>query len=183
MENKSLFLIVNEAMQLEQMLMESGGEITPEIEKALMVNASELSNKVDGYQHIIERFGSLAEHYKQRAEFFKTISGQCKTAADRLRDNVKSAMIDLGVDEVKGADIRYKLSNTSGSLVIEDAEMIPVEFKKEIITTEIDKKALKEALLTGEVPGAKLEAGYSLRVFANNIVEKSKPTKKVAVNE
>ena len=178
MENKSLYLIVNEAMQIEQMLMESGGEVTPEIEMALSVNSSELANKVDGYQHIIERFNSLADHYKARAEFFKTIAGQCKTASDRLKDNIKFAMIELGVDEVKGQDMRFKLSTTSGTLVIEDAEMVPVEFKTEVITTEIDKKSLKEAALKGDVPGVKIEPGHSLRSYANTPEKKSK-TKEV----
>lgn len=178
MENKSLYLIVNEAMKIEQMLMESGGELTVDIEAALAVNSKELSEKVDGYQHVIERFTSLADHYKARAEFFKNIAGQCKTAADRLKDNIKFAMIELGVDEVKGQDMRFKLSATSGTLVIEDAEMVPVEFKSEVVTTEIDKKALKEAALKGDVPGAKIEPGHSLRSYANTPEKKSK-TKEV----
>ncbi len=179
MENKSLYAIVNESMEIEKLLVESGGEITEEIEKALSVNASELSLKVDGYQHVIERFNSLSDHYKARAEFFRTIAGQCKTAADRLKDNIKNAMIDMGIEEVKGQDMRFKLSPTSGTLIIEDAEMIPVEFKSEVITTEIDKKALKDAAAKGEVAGVRIEPGFTLRSYANTPEKKSK-TKEVA---
>ncbi len=57
-------MIVNEAMQIEQMLMESGGEITPEIDQALAVNSNSLVEKVDSYHHIIERFEALEGHYK-----------------------------------------------------------------------------------------------------------------------
>lgn len=174
MENKSLVLLVNEAMKIEQMLIESGGELSESVENALAVNSKELSQKVDGYQHILERFDSLEKHYKARAEFFKQIATQCKNAQDRLKDNIKYAMQELGVDEIKGQDMRFKMTPTSGSLVIEDPEMVPVEFKAEIVTTEIDKKALKEALSKGDVPGAKLEAGFSLRSYANTPEKKKK---------
>jgi len=174
MENKSLYLIVNEAMHLEQMLMESGGEITPEIDQALAVNSQALTEKVDGYQHIIERFEALCEHYKARSDFFKTIAGQCKTASDRLKDNIKGAMLEMGIDELKGQDMRFKLAPTQGTLIIKEPEMVPVDFKKEVVTTEIDKKALKEALTSREVPGAELVPGFSLRSYANTPEKKSK---------
>ncbi|MGZ3770043.1 MAG: siphovirus Gp157 family protein [Bdellovibrio sp.] len=167
MENKSLVLLVNEAMQIEQMLMESGGELTEEINKSLSVNSAELAQKVDGYDHILTRFESLEKHYKARAEFFKTIATQCKAAQDRLRDNIKFAMHEMGVSEIKGNDMRFKMAPTQGMLIIEDESMVPVEFKHEIVTTEIDKKALKDALLKGELPGAKLVPGFSLRSYAN----------------
>jgi hypothetical protein len=174
-ENKSLLLIVNEAMSLEQMLMESGGEINESIEKALAVNAQELAVKTDGYVEIIERFDSLAEHYKKRAEFYSKIAAQCSKAVTRLEDNIKFAMQELGVDEIKGVDTRFKMSQTSGSLAVLDAEMVPVEFKTEKIETVIDKKALKDALLNGkEIPGAELIPGHSLRVYANTPEKKSK---------
>lgn len=174
MENKSLYLIVNEAMALEQQLMESGGEITPEIESALAVNQESLMEKADGYQHVIERFESLSEHYAARAEFFATIGKQCKTAAERLKNNIKFAMIEMGVDELRGQDIRFKVTPTSGTLHIDDEEMIPVEFKTEIVKTEVDKKSLKEALKSSEIPGARLEPGFSIRTYANTPEKKSK---------
>lgn len=181
-QNKTLALIVNEALILEKMLIESGGEVNPEIEKALAVNSQELALKVDGYVEIIERFESLEAYYKTRAEYFKDISSRCKKAVDRLKENIKYGMNELGIDEIKGVDMRLKVSQTSGSLKITDEEMIPVEFKKEEIKTVIDTKALKEAIAKGlEVKGAEIIPGFSLRAYANTPEKKSK--KKEAVNE
>lgn len=175
MENKSLVAIVNEAFSLEQMLIESGGEITPEIENALSVNSNEMTTKLDGYHHIIERFESLESHYKDRALFFNQVGTQCKNAVSRLKENIKFAMMEMGIDEVRGSDVRFKLSKTSGTLEITDKELVPVEFKSEVITTEIDKKALKEALQKGEpIQGAELKEGYSLRAYANTPDKKKK---------
>lgn len=180
--NKSLVLIVNEAMNLEQMLMESGGEINEAMEKALAVNSQELALKTDGYVEIIERFDSLSDHYKRRAEFYAKIAAQCSNASERLENNIKFAMQELGVDEIKGVDTRFKLTATSGSLKITDEEMVPVEYKIEKVVTSLDNKAIKGALSNGkEVPGAELIPGKSLRVYANTPERKSK--KKEAVNE
>lgn len=176
---KSLVLIVNEAMILEQMLIESGGEINEDIEKALSVNSKELAVKVDGYIEIIKRFESLNEHYKKRAEFYNKIATQCNNAVERLENNIKFAMNELGVDEIRGEDMRFKMSATSGQLKINDEDMVPVEFKSEVIQTVIDKKALKEAINGGKtIPGAEVIPGVSLRSFANTPEKKSK-TKEV----
>lgn len=174
MENKSLLAIVNQAMDIERLLMESGGEVNEAIERALAVNGKELAEKVDGYHMVIERFEALETHYKSRSDFFKTISGQCKNVVTRLKDNIKFSMQEMGADEIRGNDMRFKLSPTPGRLIIEDREMIPVEFKIEVVETKIDEKAIKEALKTSEVPGAKLEPGVSLRTFANTPDRKSK---------
>lgn len=177
MENQSLLAIVGKTVEIEKMLIESGGELTPEIEAALIVNEQSLSEKADGYHNIIERFDALGDHYSKRAAFFAQISKQCAGVVDRLKGNIKIAMSELKVDEIKGADVRFKLVTTSGKLIIEDEEMVPVEFKQEVINTVIQKDALKAALQAGEVPGAKLEKGYSLRAYANLPDKETKPKK------
>jgi hypothetical protein len=158
---------VIETNNIEQMLIESGGELTEAIEQALAVRDLELVEKVDGYQHIIERFFSLEAHYKERAEFFARISKQCAGVQDRLKNNLKYAMQEMGTTELIGVDVKFKLTPTSGSLVIDDADMVPVEFKSEVVETVIDKKKLKDAAASGNVPGAHVEPGFSLRMFAN----------------
>lgn len=178
-QNKSLMAIVNQSIDIEKMLIESGGEVNEEIEKFLTITHSELAEKVDGYQNVIERFEALEDHYKARAEFFRTVSGQCKTVAQRLKDNIKYAMQEMGVVEIKGNDIRFKLSPTKGRVIIEDANMVPVEFKEEVIETKIDDKKIREALEQGEVRGARLEPGFSLRTYANVPERKSKEVQDV----
>lgn len=177
MENKSLISLVNEANAIEQMIIEAGGEITEAIEQALAVKDLELTEKVDGYSMVMDRFATIAEGYKEKAEFFLRLSKQCDNVQDRLKNNIKFAMQEMGKTELVGNDIKFKLTPTSGSLQITDEEMVPVEFKSEKTVTEIDKKKLKEAAAKGEVPGAKLEPGFSLRMFANTPDKKTKKEK------
>lgn len=180
MENKSLISIVNETNQIEQMLIEAGGEITEAIEQALAVRDLAMTEKVDGYSHIMDRFAALETHYKEKAEFFSRISKQCSNVQDRLKGNIKFAMQEMGTSELVGVDIKFKLSATKGSLVIDDEEMIPVEYKVETVVTSIDKKRLKDDLEGKEIPGARIQPGASLRAYPNTPDKKSK---KVASNE
>lgn len=175
METKSLVNIVSESLNLEKMLIESGGEITPEIEQFLAVNEKELSEKVDGYHMIIDRFEALKNHYKQKSEYFNLISSQCGQASKRLKDNIKYAMVQLGVDEIKGNDMRFKLSQGAGSLILEDEEMIPVEYKHEEVVTHIKKDDLKKDIKDGKVvAGARVEFNPSIRAYANLPEKKTK---------
>lgn len=174
---KSLATIVNESNQIEAMLLESQGEITEAIEAALAVRDLELTEKIDGYSYILDRFSALESHYKEKAEFFSRISKQCSGVQDRLKNNIKYAMQEMGTSELAGVDIKFKVTPTSGSLVIDDAEMVPVEFKSEVIETVIDKKKLKDAASKISIPGAHIEPGFSLRMFANT---PDKKTKKVS---
>jgi hypothetical protein len=84
-------------------------------------------------------------------------------------------MQTLGKTELVGEDIKFKLSTTSGSLVITDKEMIPVEYKVEKVVTEINNKNLKDDIAKGLViPGAEIKTGFSLRIVANTPDKKSK---------
>lgn len=178
-ENRSLISIVSETVAVEKMLIESGGELTPEIEAFLAVNAQELAEKVDAYDMVINRFKALEDFYGERAEFYYKISSQCLNTVARLKENIKRAMSELGVEEVKGNETRFKLVEGSGSLRIKDPEMVPVEFKEEITETVIKKSELKAALKSGPVAGAELEFNPSLRIYANLPDKKTKAVKNV----
>lgn len=167
-------ILVNEASALEQMLIDSGGEITPEIENALVVKDQLLPEKIDNYSLIMERFEHLSEHYKSRAEMFIQIAKQCQNVQERLKENIKQAMLTLEVEEVQGFDIRFKLSKSKPKVVIFAEEVIPTEYKKEVTTIVVDKDKLREDLSIGLVSGAKLEQSYSLRTYANTPKQKSK---------
>lgn len=163
----NLVQIVNDVSTIEEKLIQSEGQLTPEIEALLVINSEMLPAKIDNYSLVLERFDSLAEYYSKRAKFFSQISKQCEAVQERLKENIKTAMKTLETDEIKGHDIRFKLQRTKPSVVIVDEKLIPKEYKKEIITYQIEKERLKSDLEIGVVPGAKLEESFSLRAYAN----------------
>lgn len=173
---KSLALIVSETAILEQKLVESGGEITPEIESYLQIKDIELPEKVDSYSIVMDRFDALEKFYKERADFFSQIAKRCKGVRERLKDNLKREMRNLNMTEIKGNEMRFVLSKTKPALVLEDETLIPRDYIKQVYVESIDKDRLKEDLAFGPIPGAHLEESYSLRPYANT-PSKSKKVK------
>lgn len=179
MENKSLVSIVSEVNQLEKMLIEAGGEITPEIEALLTVKEVNLPQKVDNYSFILERMKSAEAFYKERSELFSSAARAFKNAQATLKERLKMAMHEMGVDELSGEEIRFKLSKSKPSLVIDELAAIPTEYFEQVVQNELQKDKLTEDLKIGEVPGAHLEDSFSLRSYANS----PKSAKKGGKNE
>lgn len=167
MNNKSLVQIANEVTQLEVMLIESEGAITPEIEEALSVKEIELPEKVDNYSFVQARLDMAVAMYKEQAKKYAQAAKYLENAQERLEERLKFGMTTLGVSELNGNTVRYTLKPTAGSLVIDDEEAIPLAFKTEVSVTTIDKATLKTALKTEQIPGAHIEPGLTLRKFVS----------------
>lgn len=167
MEKKSLVSIVRDVATLETMLIEAGGEMTPEIEAMLTVKEVNLPEKIDNYEAMLDRLEAIEALYKERAKMFSAAAKSLANAQDTLKERLKIAMKELGVTELLGHDIRFKLSVSKPKLVILDEKLIPKEYKIQVITDEVQKDRLSEDLKIGSVPGAILEETYSLRKYVN----------------
>lgn len=176
-QNNSLVSLVAESNNLELMLIESGGEMTPELEQALAFTQENLVAKVDSCSFVLERLEALEEYYKQKAKEYSIVAKQCEAAQERLKDNLAFAMEAMKTDELKGQDFYFKKVASAGSLEITDPKLIPNEFKSLLTTTVIDNKTLKEAALKYDVPGAKLVPGFSIRSYINKETKKPKVKK------
>ena len=141
--------------------------ISPEIETMLAINKAELPAKIDGYDLIIKRLGSLEDFYKDRASLFNDLAKKCGNAQDRLKENIKFAMKELGETEIAGNDVRFKLVAAKPSVVIDDEAVIPKEYLKTVTTYSVDKTKLREDLAIGSIAGAHLEETVSLRTYGN----------------
>lgn len=182
---KSLAIIANEASALETALLESGGEITPEIEKLLQVNQDELSQKVDGYSVVLERLKKAKEFYEDRAEMFQKAAVTMESTAKRLKENIKFAMKTMGVTVLSGDDVRFQLNKAAPVLKIdaEKEDELKRLYPKVTTTTEIDKEKLKADLAIGPVEGAELEPNVSFNTYSalpKELPNKSSKAKKGA---
>lgn len=164
----NLVEIVNQAARIEEMLIENGGELTPEIQELLSINEVLLPEKVDKYNAIIERMDNLGDYYEKKVLFYERIYKSAINLKNSLKDNMKSAMLSLGVEEMKGEDVKFKLSKTNPRLIITDEKKIADEFLTMETKPVVNKDALKDHLKQyGDSAGAHLEDSYSLRVYPN----------------
>lgn len=158
--------IINEFSRLDSILIESGGELTEELEQALALNEKNLQSKVDGYKLYIE-------HLEKRAEYFKQIENEAKDARkmfenvqDRLKDRIKSVMSFLNVNEIEGESYRFKLIDGKDKLVIHNESLISDEYKKEVVSLELDKEKLMKDLQAGlKIDGVDIQVVKSLRTY------------------
>lgn len=162
-ESKSLIML---SAELETMLVESEGEIT----EAIAQHLSALATKVDGCVYMLERFSQINEFYKARAEKLERIAKAAKTAEERLKEYVKTTMQMTDKKEIEGDDFRIKLSPTAPKVNVVDESKLPNKFLVDKVVISPDKKAILQAVKTGEVvPGVVIEENFSLRVYPRKV--------------
>lgn len=164
----SLRDLVLKAAEIENLIIDAGGELTPEIESQLMVVDEKLPQKIDGYAEILARMGLLQEHYKKKSKEMSLIAKACEKIGDFLTKNIKEAMERMGSKELLGDDVKFRLQNSQASVIIESEDLIPANYKTVTQVVSVDKSRVKIDLEHGvPVPGARLVQGTHIKQYLN----------------
>lgn len=167
-KDETLFSLVHLSHQIQKALVESMGEMTPEIERAIRILHERLPDKADGYKFFIDDLRAQAVLFNERASLFARIAKSFTSYSETLKYSIKMACMELGVNEIEGREFRWKLVNNAPSLVVDDESLIPSEYKEEVVSVNIKSDMIKEALKNGKtVPGAHLETGSHVRPYPN----------------
>lgn len=158
----TLYHITSEQLRINELLEESGGELTPEIEEALMLNAENFEIKADGYIESISRYKALAEAADVRIKEMQRIKKTSENIEKRLKERLLQAMMVMGVDKMEIGLRKLSIRNTSAVNITDEAH-IPAEYI--IIEPKYDKTRIKDALKSGDViPGAELVTNKSIQI-------------------
>lgn len=162
MSKITLYEISAEQLRINEMLEESGGELTPEIEEALLLNEENFMVKAEGYIETIARYEAMSEAASER---IAQLQGYKKTAtniAKRMRERLAQGMHIMGRDKVE-LGLHKIAVRCSTSVNITDEARLPNSFI--IVETKPDKKRIGDALKSGElVPGAELVRNQSITI-------------------
>lgn len=146
-------------------MIDSGGELTPEVERLMQEIDSELPKKIDSYAVIDERLDAEIKYLKNIETQIKGKRQQLENIKKNCNDRIKMAILAMEKKTVEGEYYKYSLARSKPKIIIDEG-MVPKEYKKEIVVIEVDKKMIEEDLKTGVmVAGAKLEDSYSLRKY------------------
>lgn len=166
MSNLSLYNITNKFVDLMDKAQE--GELTEEEYNELGNElALELQNKSSNIIGYIKNSESLLEAMKTEEKRLSDMRKQGEKKIDKFYQYVKENMERLGLVEIPTELGKLKITKNPMSIEIENEDEIPSEFKKEVITTQIDKTAIKNHFKdTGElVPGIRIiDNKTSLRI-------------------
>ncbi len=164
----TLFEIEAKYFALQQQLMDSEGELTPELEAELTINQEELQNKARNYLAVIKtqegKISTIDEEIKRLQGIKKTI-GNVNT---RLKDRLLEALILFGTADKKGIKRLEVGTHTlstrkSTAVLITDETLVDDQFA--VWEKKVSKTLLKKAFTDGGNPeGAELLENINLSI-------------------
>ncbi len=142
----SLYDITAELRELEEALIESGGEITDEMEERFHALLDMENEKTEGYIAVIQRLTRTAEAVKAEEDRLKKRRRALERSAQSLKDRLCWAMRQRGeeVRETTLGKVRVQQASRRGIVVDVDAEELPDELKR--VSVSPDKRAIRAYL-------------------------------------
>jgi len=141
---------------------EMGGELTPELESKLEIQAHQLEQKSIAYLEVIstkENFNELINAEIKRLQAMKKANDNI---VNRLKDNLLHAVKIFGDFE---SGLNKFGTRKSSTVEVEDVNQLANEYKTIKVTESADKKAIKEALQSGiEIKGCEIKEHLNLKI-------------------
>lgn len=121
--------------------------------------------KADGYARIIRNLEANAVALKTEIDRLTNRRRSIENSIDRLKENLKNAMIATGKEKIKTDLFNVTVVNNPVAVNVIDEKLIPEEYFKVEIIRKLDKISLRDAIKNGEeIQGAKLMQGKGLRI-------------------
>lgn len=169
------------SQQIESALIETDGEITPEIQELLdfkEYDALMLKDSVDIIGFTLDRLDLNIDYYQQQIDTLKKLQDSAYKAKETIVSNITSSMNRLKIDSIEGLYRKMKFRQNPPKLEILDELSISDEFKVMKITEHIKNDEIKAFLKKGgKLDWARLTQGRSLKI------ETLKPSMKERNNE
>lgn len=164
----SLYEISNELREVYNKL-ENGegidqetGEISEELQNALALSQQNLQAKGVDIGYVIKSFDDEIDLYDREIKRLTERKQALKNAQERVKNNLKSAMEEFGIVEIKGQTLKINFRK-SESVEIDNVNLLDDRFKR--VKVEADKTAIKQAIKSGEeVKGARLVENNNLQI-------------------
>ncbi len=166
MNEYALIQVSQTLKDLEQALVENNGELPSELENAFSVETIAQQKQVDLYFKVMKRCESITKELSDTAELLAKSIKNVKAFQDRLKSNLKEAMLITNTSELQGNLVRFKLSTGGSKLVIADEGLIPRSHLIERTVYDIDKDKIKTDLEAGQtIYGCQLVQINTLRHY------------------
>ena len=160
---KSLYQITADQLELFNQIDELEGELTPELEESLKINADNFQEKARGYIWHIKKLEADNITITEELNRLERIEKRNDKLIDRLKENMKFALEIFG--ESQKVDTFTLSLRKSKSVEILDADVIPESFRVIKTTETINKNEIKKAIESGlTVPGATIKENNNLQI-------------------
>lgn len=138
--------------------------VAEEASKALDKLVIERDTKIENVALYYKNLMAEAVALKAEEESFAKRKKSCENKAEYFKEYLKSALLAQG--ESKFVSTKASISfRKSEQVQVLDESVIPIDFKREKTTIEIDKAAIKDAIKQGEIiKGAELITNYNIQI-------------------
>lgn len=133
-------------------------ELAEAVETFLNSNDA-LQDKLDAYCAVIREMDARAEARNAEAKRLADLASADSARADFLRYRLMTFLQTIGRDKIETPHYRVSVVGNGGKvpILVNDEAAVPDRFWREVVTRQLDKDALREALEGGYlVPGAML---------------------------
>ncbi len=112
----TMYDIDDEYRRLEQEIEGGLGEITPELEEALRINAADRVEKTDAYLAVIRERTAIMEGCAEEISRLCRCSARHKRVVDRLEGVLLAGVLQHGTKKHKAKSLSYEATNTTLSV-------------------------------------------------------------------
>lgn len=159
----NIYQIQQEYLSITDQLIESGGELSPEIEQALAINKAEIENKARNYGYVVKSLENDVDAIDEEIKRLNALKLARNKTIDVLKTTVKDAMQLYGIEEIKTSTL--KLSFRKSESVEVNQDIISESYCNQKIVLTPDKARIKEAIKNGFcVTGANIIINYNLQI-------------------
>ena len=121
--------------------------------------------KAENYAKIIRNLEGNVNMLKAEVERLNSRKKSIEGNVDRLKENLKMAMIATCKEKIKTGLFNITVANNPVALNVIDENKIPEEYFKVEVIRKLDTAAIKDVLKAGQViEGAELTQGRGLRI-------------------
>ena len=164
MENKSLFAISKEYIELNERIMDAEGILDNGLSEELAINQAELQTKAVNYSYVIKKNEAECTIIDEEIKRLTHLKRVRENACNRLKEYVSEAMKLYEVDKIETPLMKLSFRK-SVTTEISDLEILPSTFINTKIVRTADKKLIKEAIERGEIiEGAYLQEHKTLQI-------------------
>ena len=162
--SKSLFNIQEDFLNIELMLLESDGEITEDVEKLLVINKNELTEKSNGYITVIGKIENEVNYIDAEIKRLTAQKKVRKNAIDRMKSSILTAMNIYEIDKIDLPLHKISIRNSQSLEITLPIDELPSRLQKIKIET-INKNEIKKMLKSGDIlKGVKLIDNQTLNI-------------------
>ena len=159
---QSLYNIIEEQKYTIQEIELMEGELTPELEEQLIINATQLESKSIAYLEVIKTKDAYNVMLKEEIKRLQAMVKRNDNLTTRLKDNLLLAVKTFGDFESGFSKFGTRKSST---VEVEDVNQLPTEYKTIKVTESADKTAIKKALQSGiKIEGCSIVDHQNLKI-------------------